>query len=287
MTKVIIKLLLFSIISFHILNVNKLKALIPYYYFPEKENLEKESLSIGKTASQLLYFGYFKDGLNLAKIAVEINKSDAKLWTVLAEAQIKNKLYEDALISLNNAKKINSQIGEIYFAKSTIYLKQSKLNKAKLALKTGIKILPQNFNAIFQLGNIFLIEKNYQQAIQEFNKATKIKSNFWQAVNNKGLAYYELNKIDLSAKYFKKAIALEKNAEPMLALAACLNNQSINEAILLAKRALKLEPNYVSHDYRKEQLWGDKLQNSTKELFQNTQLTEEIKLAKTRINKNF
>ena len=285
MKKVLKKIVLLSIIFGAFFQVKDLKALIPYYYQPTQKNLSKESLSIGKSAYQLLYFGQIKDSLNLAKLAVKINQSNETLWTILAEAQIANKLYEDALISLNKAQKIKPKMGEIYFAKSTIYLKQSKIKEAKFALKEGIRIIPRNFRAIFQLGNIYLMEKNYEKAIEEFEKAIAIKKDFWQAINNQGLAYFELDKINLSIVYFEKAIAIEDNAEPLLALASCLRLKNINEAILLAKRALIKEPNYVEYDYRKEQLWGEKLQKSTTKLFQNNQLEEEIILAKTKINK--
>ena len=285
MKKVLKKIVLLSIICGEFFQVKDLKALIPYYYQPTQKNLSKESLSIGKSAYQLLYFGQIKDSLNLAKLAVKINQSNETLWTILAEAQIANKLYEDALISLNKAQKIKPKMGEIYFAKSTIYLKQSKIKEAKFALKEGIRIIPRNFRAIFQLGNIYLMEKNYEKAIEEFEKAIAIKKDFWQAINNQGLAYFELDKINLSIIYFEKAIAIEDNAEPLLALASCLRLKNINEAILLAKRALIKEPNYVEYDYRKEQLWGEKLQKSTTKLFQNNQLEKEIILAKTKINK--
>ena len=285
MKKVLKKIVLFSIICGEFFQAKDLQALIPYYYQPTQKNLSKESLSIGKSAYQLLYFGQIKDSLNLAKLAVKINQSNETLWTILAEAQIANKLYEDALISLNKAQKIKPKMGEIYFAKSTIYLKQSKIKEAKFALKEGIKIIPRNFRAIFQLGNIYLMEKNYEKAIKEFEKAIAIKKDFWQAINNQGLAYFELDKINLSIIYFEKAIAIEDNAEPLLALASCLRLKNINEAILLAKRALIKEPNYVEYDYRKEQLWGEKLQKSTTKLFQNNQLEKEIILAKTKINK--
>ena len=283
MKKVLKKIVLLSIICVEFFQVKDLKALIPDYYQPTQKNLSKESLSIGKSAYQLLYFGQIKDSLNLAKLAVKINQSNETLWTILAEAQIANKLYEDALISLNKAQKIKPKMGEIYFAKSTIYLKQSKIKEAKFALKEGIKIIPRNFRAIFQLGNIYLMEKNYEKAIEEFEKAIAIKKDFWQAINNQGLAYFELDKINLSIIYFEKAIAIEDNAEPLLALASCLRLKNINEAILLAKRALIKEPNYVEYDYRKEQLWGEKLQKSTTKLFQNNQLEKEIILAKTKI----
>lgn len=283
MKKSILKIIFFSIISSHIFISESLKAVIPYYYFPETKSLQKESLSIGKQAYQLLYFGQIKDSLNLAKLAIKINNTNETLWTILAETQIANKLYDDALVSLKNAQKINPKMGEIYFAKSTIYLKQSKIKKAKNSLISGIKILPENFKAIFQLGNIYLMEKNYEKGIEEFDKAIKIKKDFWQAINNKGLAYFELNKIDLSIISFKKAIYIEENAEPLLALASCLKNKDINKAIFFAKKALNKEPNYVDFDYRKEQLWGEKLQISTEKLFENPQLKKEILIAKTKI----
>ncbi|ABM71214.1 Flp pilus assembly protein TadD, contains TPR repeats [Prochlorococcus marinus str. MIT 9515] len=284
MQKSFIKLLFFSIISCHIFNTQNLRALVPYYHFPDAKHLEQEALSIGKQAYQLLYFGQIKDSLNFAKLAVKINDKNENLWLILAEAQTANELYEDAFNSLNNAQKINPKMSEIYFAKSAIYLKQAKIKKAKISLELGIQIAPENFNAIFQLGNIYLMEKDYEKALKEFDKAIEIKKDFWQAINNKGLAYYELNNINLSIISFKKAISIEENAEPLLALASCLSIKDINEAIFLAKKALIKEPNYVKYNYRKEQLWGEKLQNSTEKLFENNKLKEEIFIARTKIN---
>ena len=280
----LINLLFFSIIFGPIFNTQNSKALIPYYYLPTIKNLKQEGSSIGKQAYQILLFGQIKDSLNLAKLAVKIDDKNVTLWTILAEAQIANKLYDDGLISLNNAQRIKPKMGEIYFAKSSIYLKQSKIKKAKISLQSGINLLPKNFNAIFQLGNIYLMEKDYEKALKEFDKAIEIKKDFWQAINNKGLAYFELDKINLSIISFKNAISVEENAESLLALASCLETQDINKAIILAKKALIEDPNYGEYKYRKEQLWGEKLQSSTKKLFENTQLKKEILFAKTKIN---
>jgi len=35
------------------------------------------------------------------------------------------------------------------------------------------------------------MEKNYSEAIKFFDKSVKIKPDFWQAINNQGLAYFE------------------------------------------------------------------------------------------------
>jgi len=284
MKNIFSRLIFISLISFYFLKVEQVQSLVPYYYFPTVKSLEKESLSIGKNAYQLLYFGNYKQSLQLAKLAVKINKTDEKLWLILAEAQIANKLYKNALNSLSKAQKINSNLGEIYFAKSNIYLKTSQLQKAKAELEIGLRIEPNNHRAIFQLGNILLMEKNYSGAINLFDKSIKIKPDFWQAINNQGLAYFEKDNINLSFKHFEKAIAIEDNAEPLLGLASCLRMKDIQLAVKLAKQALIKDPNYVRYDFRKEQLWGEKLQLSTELLLQNEQLKEDVINAKSKIN---
>ncbi len=275
-----------SLICFNFFQIEMVRAIVPYYYFPTIKNLQKQSLYIGKNAYQLLYFGQYEDSLNLAKLAVKINAKDEKLWLILAEAQIVNKEYKNALNSLNKAEQINSNNSEIYFAKSNIYLKISQQTKAKNALEKGIKIEPNNHKAIFQLGNILLMEKNYLGAIELFDKSIKIKPDFWQAINNQGLAYFEKNKVDLAIKLFRSAISIEENAEPLLGLASCMNIQNNKLAIQLAKKALGKDPKYVNYDYRKEQLWGEKLQTSTEILLQNKQLKKDVILAKSKISKS-
>ena len=283
MKKFFQKLICASLISLYFFEAEQVKSVVPYYYLPTIKTLEKRSLYIGKNAYQLLYFGQYEQSLNLAKLAVKINNTDEKLWLILAEAQIANKLYDNALNSLNNAQKINPNISEIYFAKSNVYLQISQLKKAKTALEKGLRIAPNNHKAIFQLGNILLMEKNYYEAIKLFDRSIKIKPDFWQAFNNQGLAYFEKDEITSSIKLFEKAISIEDNAEPLLGLASCLRLKDIKFALELAKKSLAKDPNYVNYNYRKEQLWGEKLQASTEILLQNKQLQDYVLLAKSKI----
>ena len=287
MKKFLKQIIWVTLISFYFLQVNKVKAIIPYYYLPTIKNLQKQSLYIGRNAYQILYFGQYEDSLNLAKLAVKINPKDEKLWLILAEAQIAKKQYQKALNSLSNAEKLNSNNSEIYFAKSNIFLKISQQKNAKNALEKGIKIEPNNHKAIFQLGNILLMEKNYLRAINLFDQSLKIKPDFWQAINNMGLAHFEKNNISLSIKLFEDAISIKENAEPLLGLAACLRINDIKLATDLAKKALAKDHNYVDYDYRKEQLWGEKLQESTEILLQNEQLKEYVMIAKSKIIESY
>ena len=278
------KLLLFKIIflQFIVLNIFQIKksnAFIPYYDLPSKKFLKLNGSEIGKNAYQLLYFGQLKEGLALAKLAVSLNPKDVNLWSLLAEAQINNKLFDDALLSIKEGKLINPLVSELYFAEGSIYISQNKKQKAKNSLKKGLEIQPKNATALFQYGNIFLMEKNYKKALSKYNTIIEIKANFWQAINNRGLIYFEQDEILLAINNFTKAIEIEKNAESMLALGVSIKNTNKKKSILLVKEALQKNPNYVSSKYREEQLWGEKLQKATEELFKTEELKKDISIA--------
>ena len=275
----IIKILFLQSIVFNIFEVKQSNAFIPYYDLPSKEFLNLNGTEIGKNAYQLLYFGQFKEGLALAKLAISLNPQNVNLWALLAEAQINNKLFSEALLSIEKGKLLNPLVSELYFVEGSIYISQDKNQKAKKSLKQGLAIQPKNANALFQYGNILLMEKNYEKALSTYNKIIEIKANFWQAINNKGLIYFEKDEISLAIANFKKAIEIEKNPESMLALGVSLKDIDVKKSILLVKEALRKNPNYVSFEYRKEQLWGRKLQKETEKLLKVEELKQDVSIA--------
>ena len=275
----IFKILFLQLFCLSIFEIKKSNAFIPYYNLPSKKFLNLNGTEIGKNAYQLLYFGQFKEGLALAKLAISLNPENVNLWALLAEAQIHNKLFNDALTSIKKGKLLNPLASELYFAEGSVYISQNKNQKAKKSLKQGLKIQPKNANALFQYGNIFLMEKKYEKALSKYNKIIEIKANFWQAINNKGLIYFEKDEISLAITNFKKALEIERNPESMLALGVSLKDTNMKKSILLVKEALQKNPNYVSFKYRKEQLWGRKLQKETEELFKIDKLKKDVSIA--------
>ena len=105
MKKFFKKIIFVFFICFYFFKMEEIQSIVPYYYFPTIKNIQKESLEIGKNAYQLLYFGQYKQSLNLAKLAVKIDKTNIQLWLILSEAQIANEQYKNALNSLNKAEK--------------------------------------------------------------------------------------------------------------------------------------------------------------------------------------
>jgi len=278
--KIFTNFIFIQIFIFNFFFIGSLKAIIPFYSIPNEDILKKNSFAIAKNAYQLLYFGQIKESLNLAKLAISINKNDASLWGLLAEAQIANKLYENAMNSIKKGKNIDPKMSELYFSESSILIKQNKIKDAQNSLKKGLKLNPDNINGLFQLGNLYLMEKDFKRSLNIFDEAIDIKPDFWQAYNNKGLIFFELNNIQVAIENFERAIEIESNAEPLLALAVCIQNENFTESILLAKKALSKNPNYVDNEYRKEQLWGQKLQKQTNKLFSSKELKQDIAIAK-------
>ena len=124
-------------ISFYFLKVEQVQSLVPYYYFPTIKNLQKESLSIGRNAYELLYFGQPKESLNLAKLAVKINNKDQQLWLFLSETQVANKLYKNALISLKKAEKIDILINNAGFLVNKPF-KETTLEDFQMVYSTNV-----------------------------------------------------------------------------------------------------------------------------------------------------
>ena len=282
--KLLLLTIYFLCLGSGIIPPRKANAIVPFYYLPSNNNLQINSIAIAKSAYQLLIYGQKEESLRLAKLAISLNNKDENIWAILAEAQIANELFTEALLSIKNGKEINPQMSEFYFAESSIYLNLNNLKEAKLTLIEGLELQPDNYNGIFQLGNIFLIEENYKKALIQFESAIILEPQFWQAINNRGLVFFELDKKLLAISSFEEAISIEENAETILALAVSLKTSNRSEAILLAKKALKLNPKYVSYDYRKEQLWGKELQSATEELFLFEELKEDILSAKEYLN---
>ncbi len=187
------KLLFVLIILINFLQIKSSDAVVPHYHMPSAEFLEKNGLFIASKSYSLLSLGRLNEGLQLAKLAVSLNKNNEKLWAILAEAQIRNNLLNEALKSIKKGKSLNSKIPDFYFVESSIYLQINQLENARKTLEKGLLIQPKNTFALFQLGNIFIMQKKYKKALEIFKRAIEIKYDYWEVINNIGLVYYEIN----------------------------------------------------------------------------------------------
>ncbi len=257
------------------------KSFVPYVYVPKPNSLKNTGINIGRTASQLIKLGKYEEAARLGELAVRVQPKDERLWSILAEAQLRSKDFKKAAESLAKAKKLNPRNASLWFAEATLAMKQKQIKNAISLIDAGLNLDPQNAEAYFQLGNARILEAKLILAKKAFKEASKIDPSFWAAINNEALVEFELGEINKAIENWKKVLSIKKNAEPMLALASAINEQDPGnkEAIQLALQALAEDPNYVSPLHQEEQLWGPMLRKATNRLLTNPKLASAVERA--------
>jgi len=248
------------------------RALVPYVYTPQRQELEGAGLGIAQAAARLLRLGQASDAARLAALTVQLLPDDPRGWVLLAEAQLRSSQLKQAGVSLAKAKQLDPRNPGIWFAEGSLALRAGKPEEAIGLLEQGLKLDKGNAGAYFDLGNARILLGQSGPALAAFERASSLRKDFWEALNNQGLVLFEQGKTKDAIQRWRRVLTIKPDAaEPMLALAAGLFSQGPagrGEAVELVAKALDNEPNYVLESYQKEQLWGPKLCSTTQELLQ-------------------
>ena len=258
------------------------RAIIPYIYLPTSEELTGSAMGIGRTAAQLLQFDQPREAAKLAALAVRLNPQDERLWSVLAEAQLRNEQLDQASVSLARAKNLNPKKPGLWFAEAAIALRAERPDEAIPLIDRGLELDPDNHAAYFDLGNARIMRDELPMALKSFEKATALKNDFWEALNNQALVLFEMGNRDEAIRRWRRVLKIKSNAEPMLALAAALyqrNKSSNSEILTLARDALASDPNYVLAPHQEEQLWGYRIRQATAKLLAEPELAASVERA--------
>ena len=255
------------------------QALVPYVAVPSARDLESAGLGIAQAAARLLRMGQAEDAAKLAALTVQLLPDDPRGWILLAEAQLRSGQNKQASSSLVRAKQLDPRNAGILFAQGSLALRASQPQQAADLIQQGLKLDSKNAGAYFDLGNAYILMGNPGSALGAFEKASALRKDFWESINNQALVLYEQKKDGEAIKRWRRVLGIKANAaEPMLALAAALNLQKPgnSESLELAHQALAAEPNYVLDSFQKEQLWGDRLRIATRQLLSEPSLKADV-----------
>ena len=264
-------------------HVGAARAIVPYVYVPQAEELEDAGLGIARVATRLLRMGQAEDAARLAELTVRLLPNDPRGWALLAEAQLRSNMIDKAKYSLSKAKQLDPNNPGIWFAEGSIALRNGKPAEAIPLLRKGLDLEGNNAGAYFDLGNAQLLLNDPKAALGSFERAARLREDFWEAINNQGLVLFEIGNRAEAIRRWRKVLRLKPEvAETSLALAASLYVDSASnpgESLALAEAALDSEPNYVLDSYQKEQLWGEKLRQATRRLLALPELKDSVERA--------
>ena len=257
------------------------EAVVPYVYLPSSEELTGSAVGIGRTAAQLLQMGQPKQAAKLAALAVRLDPQDERLWSVLAEGQLRSDDLEQASQSLARAKELNPDKAGLWFAQGALALRDERPEEAIPLIQRGLELDPKIPAAYFDLGNAHIMLDDLSSALDSFERATNLKPDFWEALNNQALVLYEMGNADEAIRRWRAVLKLENNAEPMLALAAALHQKGhvSDVPIRMAREALDQEPNYVLTPHQIEQLWGVKIRQAAARLLALPEMASSVERA--------
>jgi cytochrome c-type biogenesis protein CcmH/NrfG len=247
------------------------RALVPYVYLPPSKELEGAGLGIAQAAARLLRLGQAEDAARLAELTVQLLPADPRGWILLAEAELRSNHPDKAQQALARAKRLDPGNAGIWLAEGSLALRASQPTKAVPLLRKGLELDPRNSGAYFDLGNAQILLRQQDLALRSFEQASRLRPDFWEAINNQGLVLFEMGRPLEALQRWRRVLSIKPDvAETNLAMAAGLHSTSgqkqHNEVIRMAQQALAEDPNYVQESFRKEQLWGERLQAATRTL---------------------
>jgi tetratricopeptide (TPR) repeat protein len=259
------------------LQAGEARAMVPYVYVPPERDLEAAGLGIAQAAARLLRLGQAEEAARLAELTVRLLPGDPRGWVLLAEAQLRSDRIDKALWALGKAKQLDPQNPGIWFAEGSLALRNQKPQEAIELLNRGLQLEGRNAGAHFDLGNAQLLLGQSERALGSYEKAAKLRRDFWEAINNQGLVLWELGRRPAALERWRQVLRIKPDVpETSLALAAGLYASDPAgqrpEALRLAEMALNEEPNYVLDNFQSEQLWGEKLRGDTRRLLSQPEL---------------
>jgi serine/threonine protein kinase/Tfp pilus assembly protein PilF len=192
---------------------------------------------------------FYQDAQKFLTKAVELDPTFAVAYLYLAEANrnlLEIKAGDEAY---ELAKKYSQKATE----KERLYIEASFANIIERNPEKRFRILsdlaqkyPEEKYAHYELGYYYENQRQYQEAIEEHNKAIALDPNFGFAINQAAYDYARLGEIEKAIEYFERYASVNPGLPNPIDSIAELNLRmgKLDEAIAKYKEALAIRPDF-------------------------------------------
>ena len=200
--------------------VNRAKKLIEKKRYDEAEEILLKSLDIAQDALVYKYLGKISEERSQFKQAVDyyvksclINPEDKEIWLRRGMCELYSGLFENSILSFENANHITPNNTDIYTGWGMAYMRLKKYAHAKDKFLTAARINKYNYTAI-------LLSAVMERRLGDYNSAEE-KLQFLVKVAPNESSYYEYANLKLiksdydnAEVYAKKALEFNKQMLP-------------------------------------------------------------------------
>ncbi len=194
------------------------------------------------------FFQRFGKNILLGVCAVAILGFSFKTFTRNKEWENNFTLFASGVEATPNSSRAESALGSAYrdSAEKTQNpnMKMELYQKAVPYYKKAIEILPDNTEALYNLGVTYYGMGDKENALKVYETTLKISPEYTNAANNSGVIYFERQDYANAKKYFELALQyMPNNADALGNLGAINHNMgNLPAAIDYYKKALALNP---------------------------------------------
>ena len=192
-------------------------------------------------------FGNFQKAAHYLEKAIQIDPNYAEAYNNLAFTYMKLGDYQKAKESTEKAKTLFQKQGDKQgiTAAENIEMMLKKAKKLDSKEEKGDDVKAKEY---LLKGSDFFDNKDYNKAIEYYQKAIQIDPNFAEAYNNMGTTYIKVNNYQKAIVYFKKAVGIDsQHFEACIRLAnAYIKLENYLEALTYAKKAYQIDSNHVT-----------------------------------------
>ncbi|CAD8072286.1 unnamed protein product [Paramecium sonneborni] len=184
-----------------------------------------------------------------------IGKADGspKIFTFKNNSQLSNSFgllkkqqYKEAIDILDQLLEKQPNVADALYFKGLAYLGLNDLSQALFYCKAAVEIDSQHSHALAEMGNIYTLEKKYEEALVIFNKLIERNEKSFEGNFGVGFINLMLNNFEIADSYFQNALKI-KNKDK----AALLNyghllvrQQKFEQGLQYYEEALKVDPKY-------------------------------------------
>jgi len=136
-----------------------------------------------------------------------------------ATEKIRQGGFEGALIILEKMKEENPEDANAHYLLGIVYLRKMMLPEAIEALTKTTELSPSFAGAYHELGLCYQQQKEFEKALQYYEKAIELEPNSVESIYNRGLILFELNRVPEALTYFEKALELRPDDPEFLEMA--------------------------------------------------------------------
>jgi tetratricopeptide (TPR) repeat protein len=139
---------------------------------------------------------------------VQLLPADPRGWLLLAEAQLRSRQLKEAgrrvpgqgQATGSRQRRASGLPRPPWPCGTTARARRSNCSTQ------GLKRDPRNASAYFDLGNAHILLNQPRQALAAFERATRLRKDFWEAINNQALVLYEQGEVDRAIERWRRVL---------------------------------------------------------------------------------